>query len=254
MATKTLQKTPAAATSVAVRKNTSVVNISEQIAAQAAAMADRTAPPSGTGIRLAPGSMTLPDGTKTPGPLEVVIVDFVAMNNFYADDFDRNNIVPPTCFAIGSVPSKLAPSPNAPEPQAATCAECPMNAFGSKGKGKACNNERKLAVLPPDADADTPLWTVKVAKMGVKGFDAHVNGVVRTFQTPPVGVVTTMGLDPNVDYAQLTFSDAQPNPNMAVHFARQAEAQALLFVEPDLARAATQKPAAKKTVRPAVRR
>lgn len=256
MATKALKATPAtASTTVALKKNNSVVDIKAQLAAQAAAMSDRITPPSGNKIKLAPNAMTLPDGTKTPGPIEVVIVDFIARNMFYEGDFDANNIQPPICFAIGANPKTMAPSPNSPQPQAKTCAECPMNAFGSKGNGKACKNERMLAVLPPDADADTPMWTASVSPTGIKGFDGYVGGVVRTFGTPPVGVITSMGLDDTKTYASLVFSEPAPNPNMAVHFARQDEAHDLLTVEPDLTARTAAKPAGKVAAkRPPIRR
>ena len=136
---KALKTTPTTATtSVAVKAkaNTAVVSIKEQIAAQVAAMGDRIAPPTGSKIKLSPGSMTLPDGTRTTDPLDVVIVDFVAKNSFYPGAFDKDNIVPPVCFAIGTNPAKLTPSPNSPEPQASSCAECPMNAFGSASPRK----------------------------------------------------------------------------------------------------------------------
>lgn len=244
-----------ASTSVAVKANNSVVSIKDAIKAQVAAIGDRIAPPTGNKIKLAPNAMTLPDGTKTPGPIEVVIVDFVARNMFYENDFDANNIQPPICFAIGPNPSKLVPSPNSPQPQAKSCAECPMNAFGSRGNGKACKNERLLAVLPPDAETDTPLWSASVSPTGIKGFDGYVASVVRTFETPPFGVVTQMGLDDTKTYASLTFSDPVPNENMAVHFARQAEAQQMLNAEPDLTARAAAKPAAKKAApRTAIRR
>lgn len=239
MATSKPLKKPAetASTSVAVKPkvNTSMVSIKEQLALQAAAMADRISPPSGSKIKLSPGAMTLPDGTRTPGPLEVVIVDFVAKNSFYHGAYDKDNIVPPVCFAIGTIPAKLAPSPNAPEPQARSCAECPMNAFGSaaNGKGKACKNERMMAVLPPDAEADAPLWTISAGPTSIKGFDSYVGNVQRVFQMPPIGVVTTISMAAG-DYAATLYGDPQPNAAVGDHFARQAEAQALLAAEPDL--------------------
>jgi len=211
-----------------------LVSIQDQIAAQIASMSDRIAPPSGSKIKLSPGAFTLPDGSKTPGPLELVIVDFVAKNSFYEGNFDSNNITSPVCFSIGTNPAKMVPSANSPMPQAKTCAECPMNQFGSKGNGKACKNERVLAVLPPEAQDDTALWQLAVSPTGLKGFDAYVGGVVRTFQTPPVGVVTMVSLDPTKTYASLVFSDAQPNHHLTSHFARQAEAQAMLATEPDV--------------------
>ena len=258
MATKKVQPTsaPAASSAVAVRKSNSVVSIKDAIAAQVAAMGDRIAPPGGSKIKLAAGSMTLPNGTKTPGPLEVVVVDFVATNKFYEGGYDANNISPPVCFAIGTNPLKLVPSPNSPLPQAASCAECPMNQFGSNGAGKACKNERTLAVLPPDADDDTPLWVLGVSPTGIKGFDGYVAGVARTFQTIPAGVITTVELDSTKTYPSLTFGSPTPNPNVGAHFARQEEARALLAVEPDVSGYGVDKPPVKKAApkRPAVRR
>ena len=259
MATKSkaLQKDAPASTSVAVRKPAggAVVSIQAALAAQAASMADRTLPPSGSKIKLSPGKMSLPDGTQTPGPIESVVVDFIARNMFYPTGYDKNNIVPPVCFAQGTDPRKLAPSPNSPEPQATDCASCAMNAFGSapNGKGKACKNERLLALLPPD-DAEAPLWTLSVSPTGTKGFDGYVTGVVRTFNVPPVGVVTEIGLDANSEYPVATFGNPQPVADPTDFMARQAEARDLLMVEPDLTgyKAA---PAPKKGAqRPAARR
>lgn len=259
MATKKAQPLNAgttASTSVAVKKAGAIVSIKDVIAAQVAALGDRIAPPGGSGIKLAAGSMTLPDGTKTPGPLDLVIVDFVAVNKFYEGPYDQNNIQPPVCFAIGSNPLKLVPSPNSPLPQAKTCAECPMNQWGSQGKGKACKNERALAVLPPEGDAETPLWKLSVSPTGIKGFDGFVAGVARTFQTIPAGVIATVGLDPNETYPKLTFGNPVPNPNLAEHFARQEEAKAMLAVEPDVSGYGVEKPPAPKAApkRPTVRR
>ena len=223
-------------TAVAVKKasNANIVSIQEALKAQAEAVNDKVAPASGNSIRVTQDKQfLLPDGTKTPGPLELVIMDFTSKNSFYEGAYDPKNITPPACFAIGSNPMKLVPSKNSPVAQATDCASCPMNQFGSSGTGKACKNSRVLAVLPPDADENTPLWLLSTSATANKGFDGFVSGVARVFQMPPVGVVTTVGFDPNETYAKLVFSNPQPNPNVAGHFARQEEAKAMLAVEPD---------------------
>lgn len=233
----TTKKAPAAkTTAVAVVKKTSgaVVNIQDMLRKQAESMSERTSPASGISIRVTQDKQfSLPDGQKTD-ELEVVIVDFVARNEFYEGAYDKDNMSPPACFAIGVAPNKLTASDNSPQKQADTCAECPMNAFGSAGKGKACKNGRVLAVLPVDADENTPIWLLKVSPTALKGFDGYVQSVARTFQTPPVGVVTKVTFDDNVTYASLRFGDAVPNENLAVHFARQEEAKELLNQEPDV--------------------
>lgn len=222
-------------TAIAIKAGSNVVSIKEAMAAQLAALADKTAPATGNMIRTTQDKQfILPDGTKTPGPLELVIVDFASKNSFWEEKFDPKNIKPVACFAMGSNPLKLVPSAKAPLPQASDCGSCPNNQFGSDGDGKACKNTRVLAVLPPDATEDTPLWLLATSPTANKGFDGFVTSVARVFQMPPVGVVATVGFDPNVTYAKLVFSDPQPNANLEVHFARQAEAQALLEVEPDV--------------------
>lgn len=223
-------------TAVAVKKPSSgaVVNIAEMLRAQAAAMSERTAPASGISIRVGQDKMlSLPDGSKADS-LDLVVVDFVARNEFYEGKYDPKNIVPPICVAIGSNPLKLVPDDSSPNKQNDDCSSCPMNAFGSDGEGKACKNGRILAVLPADADEDTPIWLLKVSPTALKGFDGFVQNTARTFQMPPVGVIVTVSCDENKTYASLTFSNAVPNPNLNVHFARQEEARALLNTVPDM--------------------
>lgn len=231
-------------TAVAVKGSSNVVSIQEALRAQAAAMSEKTAPASGNYIRISPGKFTLPDGTQT-AELQLVVVDFASTNKFYEGAFDPKNITPPACFAIGTNPLKMAPSDNSPLKQAVDCQSCPNNQFGSAGDGKACKNSRILAVLPPDADADTPMWLLATSPTANKGFDGYVSGVARVFQMPPVGVITTVSLDPSVTYAKLMFSDPQPNPNLDVHFARQAEAKEMLAIEPDVSGYEAKKPAKK---------
>ena len=200
-AKKTPASKPATSTAVAVKKPSSanIVSIQEALKAQAASMSERTAPPSGNSIRVTQDKQfILPDGTKTPGPLELVIVDFTSKNAFYEGAFDPKNIAPPACFSLGTDIKKMVPSKNAPVPQSADCGSCPMNQFGSAGAGKACKNSRMLAVLPPDADENTPMWTLSTSPTANKGFDGFVTSVAR------------------------------------VHFARHAEAKEMLAVEPDV--------------------
>lgn len=225
----------AAKTEVAVRKPSAgaVVSIKDALKAQVAGLAERTQPASGNAIQIKKDKLVLPNGQEAT-ELECVIVDFVTTHAYYEGKYDPKNIVPPNCFAIGENPKQMTPSANSPDMQSDSCQGCPMNEFGSSGDGKACKNGRKLAVLPADADADTPIWTISVSPTAIKGFDGYVSGVARMFELPPIGVVTTIGLDPSVDYPKLTFSNPVANEALEVHFARQAEAKDLLRVEPDV--------------------
>lgn len=252
----TAKKTPAKpSTAVAVKaaSSSNIVSIQEQLKAQAEAMSSKINPSTGNVIRTDKNKFVLPDGT-TAETLEVVIVDFVSKNTYYEGAYDKDAIVPPNCFAIHPDTKGMVPSANSPDKQCDDCTSCPLNQWGSSGKGKACKNSRALAVLPPDADADSPLWILNVPPTGIKGFDGYIGSVLRTFQMPPVAVVTTVSLDPNETYPLPVFSDPQPNDNLATHFSRQAEAREALAVEPDVssfgqAPVAKAKPAARPPAR-----
>lgn len=237
-------KTPGTAVAVKKASAGAIVSIKEALAAQAAAMSERVAPASGISIKTAGKKFALPDGSKNDGPMDFVVVDFVSRNEFYESDYDKDNIVPPACFAIGLVPNKLVPSANSPQKQSDDCASCAMNAFGSKGKGKACSNTRLLAVLPPDATEETPIYLLKVSPTGLKSFDGFVQRTARSGQVP-LEVVVTVEFDDNEDYPKLVFGDDVPNENVATHFARQAEARELLNQEPDVSSYAAPAPAPK---------
>lgn len=240
----------AASTAVAVKKPSSanIVSIKEAMAAMLDEQGDKVAPGGGNAIRITQDKkFILPDGTSTPGPLELVIVDFASENRFYEGAFNSKDLVPPNCFAIGTNPLKMMMSKNAPEPQATdgNCQTCEMNQWDSAGvgKGKACKNTRILAVLPPDADADTPLWRLGVSPTATKAFDGFVTSVARVFQTIPIGVIATVSFDDSVTYSKLVFSNPQPNANIETHFSRMAEAKEMLAVEPDVSKFVAKPPA-----------
>ena len=237
MATKKVTPAAKPGTAVAVKGGSSVISIQAALQAQVAALSEKTAPAGGNYIRLSPGKFTLPDGTTTPGPLELVIVEFASANKFWPGNYDPKNIESPVCFALGTNPLKMVPSNNSPEKQSDDCQSCPNNQYGSAGDGKACKNSRVLAVLPPDADADTPMWLLATSPTANKGFDGYVAGVARTFQMPPIGVVTSVSLDPSTTYAKLVFGNPAVNEHLDVHFARQEEARAMLAIEPEVSAA-----------------
>lgn len=228
-----------ATTAVAVRKNMNVVDIQAQLKAQAEAMAGRTAPPTGSAIRATQDkNFKMPDGT-TCTEFDAVIVDFRAVHNFYDGAYNPNDIKPPVCFAIGINPKEMVPSDKSPEKQNDACGTCPNYQWGSEGKGKACKEGRKLALLPTndagdDVDAEADLWTMVVSPTAVKGFDSFVQNLARMYTMPPAGFIVTVGFNEAVTYAQMTFSNPRPVDNVGAVLGRQDEAKDMLEVEPDV--------------------
>lgn len=245
-------------TAVAKAKVNLPVDINAQMAAEVAAIQSRISAPSGDRITATQQkTFKLPNGQEVD-TIEAIVVDFSAANMYYAAAYDRNNITPPDCFALGLEPAVLTPSDSAPDKQAESCAGCWANQFGSSGKGKACTNTRLLALLPTDADAETPMMVLKVSPTGLRAFDGHVSSVVRSYSMPVRGVVTEISFSPDQEYATMRFRAIGPAPKDLVLLAqsRKDEAQARLLTEPDVSAAAvvaapkSRKPAAGK--KPAV--
>lgn len=215
-------------------KSTALVSIQDEMAKQLAGLSKRTAAPKGSAIRITQDKkFKMPDGTLAT-ELEVVIVDFNTRNEYYAAGFDPNALAGPVCAAIGFDNDTLAPMADSPDKQNDACGTCPQNQFGSSGPGKACKNQRVLAVLPVNAKPDDPIMTIKVSPTAIGGFDAYVNSVATNFNVPPFGVVTTISFNPAKTFASLQFSDPVPNPNIPAHFARQGEAVTILNTPPDM--------------------
>lgn len=169
--------------------------------------------------------------------IEAVIVDFVYRNEYYIGNFNRKDIKPPVCFAISDVSSALEPSVNSPQKQSSSgCATCQQNQFGSSpaGDGKACKNTVMLAVLPPDATEDTPVWVIKTSPTAITHFNKYVAKLASTAQVPVYAVTTKIFCDPNSTYASLRFDTEGVNPVFDTTIARRDEARHRLMQEPEV--------------------
>lgn len=222
-------------------------NINEQMAADAAKLAERLAAPTGNAIQITQGKeFRTPDGA-TGSTLRAIIVDFVSYNRYYEGGYDKDNITPPNCFAIGAVKNDdLEPSPNSPDKQSADCASCTLNKFGSAGRGKACVNTKLLALLAPDATDDSPLMTLRISATALKAFDAYVSNLIRITGRAPYAVTTEFSFDPNVDYASVRLGNPEPctKEQLEAAYMRRDDALKMLLTEPDFS--AAEAPAAKK--------
>lgn len=228
------QVVPAKGTALAVPEE-----IRKQLAQETQELAKRIQSAGGDMIKLTKDKhFKLPDGTKHPGPLTVVILDFVSVNQFFDRPYKEGEVTPPACYAIGLEPSSLVPSKNSPARQAEACNTCPNNQFGSKGDGKACGNHRMLVVragVGDDAlDPNAPKFLLKVSPTGIKAFDSYVSTIRTQFGAPPIAVVTDIYFDKEKEYQSLRFGNPQPNPNLELHFSERAAARDRLLQEPDV--------------------
>ncbi len=141
-------------------------------------------------------------GAAVPGnAIRVVILDYCRENTFYAGKFDPDTPQSPVCYAFARDERELAPHEKAVQPQADACTGCPQNEFGSAdtGRGKACKNTRRLALVAEDSadDEDAEIFFLKVPVTSVKAWSGYVQAVADSKHRPPHGVVTEISLVPD---------------------------------------------------------
>jgi hypothetical protein len=97
----------------------------------------------------------------------------------------------------------LKPHPDSEEPQTASCEVCTKNAWGSDpggGKGKACKNVRRLAMVSANDLEDLSKAEVAIAKLpvtSVKNWSTYANQISSVLKIPPLAVITQMSVEPN---------------------------------------------------------
>ena len=105
--------------------------------------------------------MTLNDAAIGDPGIDAVILGGNRINMYYEGGFQPGVFRPATCFAVASldwdaseIDEKMAPPADLPSRMSDKCSTCPMNAFGSaeQGRGKACKNTVRLALLLEGAD------------------------------------------------------------------------------------------------------
>lgn len=209
------------------------VNMEDEIKKQLEAQKGQLGALPSNKISLKNKEFTLPNGQKGK-ELQVVILDFIWFMVNYPGAYNANNPQQPNCFALGRErPDSgiLVPHEDAAEPQHSDCKDCPKNQWKSapSGNGKACKNQRRLIVLPPDADEATEPMTIYVSPGGLKHFDAYVSRLQSEHQMLPVQVITRITFDPDQSYPLLQFELVGPHDNMNLFWGKREASQDLLF-------------------------
>lgn len=215
--------------------STALVNIEEQLRQELGALSRQVEAPSSNKISTKGKVFSLPGGKSGAGPINVVVLDWVAVNMVYKGAYNAKNPSPPVCWAINKNLDELAPSANVKEPQGVDCASCPKNQFGSAttGKGKACKNQRRLLVVPADFNESTEAMTLYVSPTGLKAWNSYVNKLAKDMGKLPIQVSTLVSFDPNQEYPSLVFDFDQIHANVEVAMKLRARYQDVLVKEPD---------------------
>lgn len=168
---------------MAVKKKpgTALVEWDKELA-EAAAMDSKAAEPTGGKfLSIKGGQLSFNGEDIEDNKMKVVIMDFCYENAFYEDKFDPENPASPTCFAFNRDEGELSPREAASKPVNDTCAGCPNNEYGSAdtGRGKACKNQIRLALIPASDSADeiekSEVAYLRIPPTSKKSWDEYFN-------------------------------------------------------------------------------
>ena len=236
-------------------ESTAVANWDEELARQAA-IAEKMEANVGGGqfFSIRGGTLSFNDSPVPGNRMAVVIADHVLENVYYEGDFDPNVLSPPTCFAFGRDEDDIAPhevvvkAGQNQDDGAGACKGCPLNAWGTadKGRGKACRNTRRLALIPAGqfdssgrftavTDVDhfqtSALAYMKLPVTSVKGFASFVKSVAGSLRRPPHGIFTSIKVEPDPkNQVRVVFEplSAVPNNLLAAIMKRHQESQSTI--------------------------
>lgn len=188
------------------KPGTAVVTWRDKMAAVTKQAAESEAPKGGF-LSFKGGNMSYDDVPIPGNVLKVVVVDFLLENAIFKEKYNPNKPASPMCYAFGRSEDELMPHPDAPEPQAESCIDCPNNEWASDpegGRGKACKNSRRIAIIPADSVAKGPeaikkanVVMCKIPVTSIKNFSTFVNQCVQALGTPPFGVLCELSVKPH---------------------------------------------------------
>lgn len=211
-----------------------IVNISEQMARDAQKYKEQEKIGEGRAITTRAGVFKIgagDDAQEVPGnKLLAIVLDAVWANVYYDTKFDADNVQPPRCYAYGRSEDEMFPHLESMKedmsyfmPQhfvngeVKGCVGCPMAEWGSaeRGRGKACSNRRKLALLPaglyekPGRDwegqlYDAPshfqhadIYTLNLPVTSVRNWSKMVQWLSATHNRPPYGAIVEISIRPD---------------------------------------------------------
>lgn len=227
--------------------------------AEASFAQEKNALGSGQFFGLASGILTF-NGVKIPdSKMAVIILDGIMENAHFAGAYNKDNPTTPDCFAFGRSEKGMEPHESIEEAYSEMCGTpgqpgcCPLNEWksairqdGTQGKGKACKNMRRLAMIPAGAFIggvfqpitelehyeDAKAAYMRLPVTSVKAYAAHVADCKSGHTRPPHGVITLVSVFPDADVqvrVEFEVIGRVPNELLEVVMARHKKAKEDIF-------------------------
>lgn len=210
---------------------TSLINYEERWAAEAKAVVAAEPLTAGTWLSVKGGQLAIGEQVLPGAQAAVIVIDSIRENTFYGARYEAENPLPPVCYALARDTDELFPHLDMQKDlnyfkpqhwkggQVVGCEGCPNNEWGSadQGRGKACQNRRRLSVLPAgfyqpkrgsrdftlELFDDTKHYEtaeaafMKLPVTSVANWSKYVNQVAQNVRRPFFGVVTRIHVEPN---------------------------------------------------------
>lgn len=158
-------------------------------------------------IKTRGGVMKIDDEIVEGNAIRCIILASLHENQFFTSAFDPDTPAPPACYAFGDPTREkpedgMAPHEKSTDKQSELCANCWANQMGSAdvGRGKACRNVRRLALVTEDALEDlsgADIRLLKVPVMSTQGWSKYVHQLSDDMQRKCWGVVTEVSVVPD---------------------------------------------------------
>ncbi len=179
-----------------------IVAWKDRVAALAKDVAATEKPSGSSYISFKGGRLSLGENYVPGDKILCVILDHVWEYTFFPNAYDPLKPVSPVCYAYGRKEDEMTVAGE--EPQSDSCAGCPRNEWGSDlkgGRGKACKNSRKLAIIHADSlkgdIAKAEVVQARIPVTSVKNFSKFATDVANVLHVPPFGVICELSVTPN---------------------------------------------------------
>lgn len=197
------------------KKSTALVKIDQELAQYADQFADQEANTGGGQFfSLKNGNLSFNDSPLPNDEMICVIMDSVLENTFYEGEYDPDDRQPPLCYAFGRDEDTMAPYKDVDNPECSACAECEQNQWGTaaKGRGKACKNRRRLAIISagkisrggdyeiiddPEHYEKGEIGYLGIPATSINSFGMYVKQVKGAMKLPPFAVITRVFITPD---------------------------------------------------------
>lgn len=154
-----------------------------------------------------------PDGDGPKGSIEIVILKANPhlSKTWYENGWDETSTNPPDCASANGV----VPDAGVPKKQSPTCLNCPRNQWNTAsngGKGKACGDHRRLAIVPltdiPNESFGGPLLLrcPAASLQDLAAFDSKY----KQQGHPYFAIGVKIAFDPKESYPKFTFEAIRP--------------------------------------------